>query len=59
MVFKEKIDKNYLEIEEIKKRIQSGEDIIGRNDEFKKIIIDSSFPDFFLKNLKDYSSWIE
>ena len=34
--FNEKIDEKYLNINEINKRIISGDDIIGRDDNFKK-----------------------
>ena len=56
--FKERIDNKYLKIEEIKRRIENKEDLIGRDDNFKKISIDKSFPDFLLSNLKKYSDWI-
>ena len=57
-VFKEKIQSKYLDVNEIKKRINSGEDIIGRNDHFNKIKIDNSFPEFLIKNIGKYKDWI-
>ena len=57
--FKEKIDEKYLNLDEIKKRINKGEDIIGRNDQFIKIDLDKSFPEFLLNNQFNYKEWIE
>ena len=57
--FKEKIDKKYLNINEIKKRVELGEDIIGREDNFTKIELDHSFPDYLLTNKEKYSEWIQ
>ena len=56
--FKEKIDKKYLNLEEIKKRIVSGEDIIGRKDNFIKINLDNSFPKFLIDNKLVYEDWL-
>ena len=56
--FKEKIDEKYLNLEEIKKRITEGEDIIGRKDNFIKVNLDGSFPDFLLNNKSFYSDWL-
>ena len=58
-VFKESIDQKYLNVDSIKKKIENGEDIIGRKDFFRKIEIDSSYPDFFKKNIQKYEEWIE
>ena len=57
-IFNESIDQKYLDLESIKKKISSGEDIIGRNDSFKKIRIDNSFPRYILKNISLYKDWI-
>ncbi len=57
-VFKEKIDEKYLNIEEITKKINSGKDIIGRDENFEKIKIDNSFPKYILENIKQYKNWI-
>ena len=56
--FKEKIDKKYLQIDEIQKKINSGKDIIGRNEVYKAKKIDKSFPKPILENLEKYKDWI-
>ena len=56
--FKEKIDEKYLDLNEIKKRINDREDIIGREDNFTKIAIDSSYPEYLIENLEKYKSWV-
>jgi beta-1,4-mannosyl-glycoprotein beta-1,4-N-acetylglucosaminyltransferase len=57
-IFNESIDQKYLDLESIKKKISLGEDIIGRNDSFKKIRVDNSFPKYILKNIPLYKDWI-
>ena len=57
-VFKEKIDKKYLKVEEIKKRIENGEDIIGRKENYKAQKLDDSFPKYLLENKNLYKDWI-
>jgi len=57
--FKEKIEQKYLDINEIKKRIDLGQDIIGRNDTFQKIEIDNTFPDYINENKSMYKDWIK
>ena len=57
-VFKEKIDEKYLKVEEIKKRIESGEDIIGRKETYKAQKLDDSFPKYLLENKNLYKDWI-
>jgi len=57
-VFKEKIDKKHLNINEIAKKIKLGIDIAGRDDNYKKIEIDKSFPKYILNNMKYYKKWI-
>ena len=57
--FKEKIEEKYLNLDEIKKRINKREDIIGRNDQFIKVDLDNSFPEFLLNNQFNYKEWIE
>jgi beta-1,4-mannosyl-glycoprotein beta-1,4-N-acetylglucosaminyltransferase len=59
VVFKEKIEKKYLNIKEIEKRIKGGEDIIGREDKFEKVNIDDTYPEYLLKNLNNYKHFIE
>jgi len=56
--FKEKIDQKYLQIEEIEKKIISGEDIIGRKEIYKPQILDESFPNCILDNIEKYKDWI-
>ncbi len=55
---KKKIDEKYLKLDEIKKRINSGEDIIGRNEVYKAKKLDSSFPKHILDNISAYKEWI-
>ena len=57
--FKEKINKKFLDINEISKRIELGEDIIGRKDNFSKIELDKTFPDYLLDNIEKYHEWIQ
>ena len=57
--FKEKIDKKFLDINEISKRIELGDDIIGRKDNFSKIELDNSFPNYLLDNREKYHEWIQ
>ena len=57
--FKEKIDLKYLNINEINKRIDLGQDILGRKDSFIKIKIGKNFPDYIIKNKNLFSDWIE
>ena len=56
--FNEKIDDKYLNLEEIKKKIDLKTDIIGRDDNFKKIEIDESFPKYIIDNISRYKEWI-
>ena len=56
--FREKIDQKYLQIEEIEKKISSGQDIIGRKELYKSKILDKSFPNYILYNLEKYKDWI-
>ena len=56
--FKEKIDDKYLSLSEIKKKIDQRIDIIGRNDKFKKINIDKTFPKYILENINEFKDWI-
>ena len=56
--FNEKIDKKYLEINEIKKRMSLGQDIIGRKEIYKSKKLDESFPRYILDNKNLYKDWI-
>jgi len=42
-IFNEKIDQKYLDVEEIKKKILSGDDIIGRNEKYEVIEINENY----------------
>ncbi len=57
--FKEKIDEKFLDLNEITKKIALNEDIIGREDKFIKIVIDKTYPEYILKNLKELENWID
>ena len=57
-VFKEKIDEKYLNLDEIKKRIEEGKDIIGRNETYNAVNLDEKFPEFILNNIEIYQDWI-
>ena len=56
--FKEKIDEKYLDINEIGKRINNKEDLIGRDDFFSTVSLDNSFPKYLLENIHNYKNWI-
>ena len=56
--FKEKIDEKYLDINEIGKRINNKEDLIGRDDFFSTVSLDNSFPKYLLENKHNYKNWI-
>jgi beta-1,4-mannosyl-glycoprotein beta-1,4-N-acetylglucosaminyltransferase len=57
-VFNEKIDEKYLNIESILSKVKTGKDIIGRKEVYKKIPIDSSYPDYLIRNKEKYMDWI-
>ena len=57
-VFKEKIDKKFLDINEIEKRIKNGLDIIGRDESYSPISLDHRFPDYIIKNRNKLKEWI-
>ena len=56
--FNERIDEKYLNVSEIKRRIELGEDIIGRKDQYKKILLDDTYPEYLIKNLQNFKNWI-
>ncbi len=59
IVFNEKIDQKYLTEKNIQNNIENRRDIIGRNDEFIKINIDKSFPQYLIHNLDKYKNdWV-
>jgi len=57
--FKEKIDSKYLNLEEIKKNILNRNDIIGRDDQFVKVEIDNSYPEYINNNINLLENWID
>ena len=57
-IFKEKIDEKYLNLDEITKKIDLGKDIIGRDELYKKIKLDNTFPKYILDNINLYKNWI-
>ena len=57
-IFKEKIDEKYLDLDEIKKRINNGLDIIGRDENYKHIRLDERFPDYILNKKNELKDWI-
>ena len=56
--FNEKIDEKYLQLDEIKKRINLGHDIIGRKEIYEAQKLDDSFPKYILENKFVYKEWI-
>ncbi len=50
-------DDNLSEIN-IEQKILKNEDIFGRGKNLKKIEIDSSFPEYIIKNKEKFSNWI-
>ena len=57
-IFKEKIDEKYLDLDEVKKRIKNGLDIIGRDEKYRPINLDERFPEYILDKKKELSKWI-
>lgn len=56
--FKEKIEDKFLNLSEIKKRIENRQDIIGRADSFNKIELDETYPKYIIDNLSKFDDWI-
>jgi len=52
------IDPTFLTASAIEENIKSQKDLIGRKDEFKKEIIDSTYPQYILKNTERFKDWI-
>ena len=57
-VFKEQIDSKYLDIDEIKRSIKSGVDLIGRGHKYKKVEIDEKYPRYIFENFNKFKNWI-
>jgi beta-1,4-mannosyl-glycoprotein beta-1,4-N-acetylglucosaminyltransferase len=57
-IFKEKIDEKYLNLKSINEKIFLKKDIIGRDENYKIQKLDNSYPDYILKNRKQFLDWI-
>lgn len=57
-IFFNKIDPSFLNEKVIERNISNQKDIIGRNDIFKKQVIDNSYPQYILKNIEKFKDWI-
>jgi beta-1,4-mannosyl-glycoprotein beta-1,4-N-acetylglucosaminyltransferase len=57
-VFFNSIDERFLNKKTIEENINNQKDIIGRNDIFKKKVIDSSYPKYILDNISKFQDWI-
>ncbi len=57
-VFKNKIQKKYLNEKIIKNNIKNGLDIMGRDEKYSPKRLDKTFPTYLLRNRKFYSKWI-
>ena len=55
---KNKIDQKYLSVKQIKDSIEKGKNLVGKNEKFEKIKIDSKFPNYITNNLKKFNEWI-
>ena len=58
IIFKQKIDKEYLKVEKIEEKIKLGKDLIGREEIYKAKKLDNSFPKFVIENKELYKDWI-
>ena len=50
--------KKYTNLKIIKNKIKKGLDLFNRNIFFKKIKLNETFPEYILKNKKNYYKWI-
>ena len=57
-VFKEKIPEELLNEKSIENKIKQGLDLLGRNEQFKFVELDNTFPKHLLDNQNKYSEWI-
>jgi beta-1,4-mannosyl-glycoprotein beta-1,4-N-acetylglucosaminyltransferase len=53
-----KIDSKYLSVKQIEDSIKKGRNLVGKEEYFKKIEIDNTYPEYILKNIEKYESWI-
>ena len=53
-----KIDSKYLSEEQIEDSIKDGRNLVGKKEYFKNIEIDNTYPEYILKNIEKYKSWI-
>ena len=58
-VFNEKIDIKYLNENEIKRSVDLGIDLIGRDHQYNRINIDINFPKYLIDNLEKYKDWVK
>ena len=56
--FKEFIDEKYLDEKKIQESINTGTDLIGRDDTYNKIDIDDTYPKYLIENISLYEKWI-
>jgi len=56
--FNEKIDEKYLNLDEIKKRVSKGLDIIGRDEKYLPVSLDKRFPDYIIDQKETLKDWI-
>ena len=52
------ISSKYSDLDVIKKKIFNLEDLYKRGHKYKKVEIDSSFPEYFLKEIKNLKNYI-
>jgi len=57
-VFKEKIDEKFLNLKEIKDKVNNGIDIIGRKEIYKPVNLNYKFPNYILDNKEKFKKWI-
>ena len=48
----------FLNIKNVKEKIESHRDLFNRKHNYKKITIDNSFPEYILQNLNEFKEWI-
>jgi beta-1,4-mannosyl-glycoprotein beta-1,4-N-acetylglucosaminyltransferase len=56
--FSNAIDEKYLDLKTVERNINAQKDLLGRNEIFKRINIDQSYPDYLLNNLNKFKDWI-